>query len=232
MSPSGSSRWCPTPEQVMILEEMYRSGIRTPNASQIQQITSHLSSYGKIEGKNVFYWFQNHKARDRQKMRRKLAKQLLLQQQLLHHQYILQQNQAKHGCHLGNNYLFGVLQSPASASGSTSAFQNQLSCCNVNLSSAAAPYNFLPHQGSGADREDNHKQMMSHMWMVDKIPDKSAVDQMMEKTSMMRMNGCDWTMMDHVDPALAPPPGLSSAASSSTRPPLETLQLFPVNPSN
>jgi Homeodomain len=28
-----------------------------------------LRQYGKIEGKNVFYWFQNHKARDRQKKR-------------------------------------------------------------------------------------------------------------------------------------------------------------------
>ncbi|URE26667.1 PRESSED FLOWER a [Musa troglodytarum] len=56
-----STRWCPTPEQLMILEEMYRSGVRTPNASQIQQITARLSYYGRIEGKNVFYWFQNHK---------------------------------------------------------------------------------------------------------------------------------------------------------------------------
>lgn len=28
-----------------------------------------LRQYGKIEGKNVFYWFQNHKARERQKKR-------------------------------------------------------------------------------------------------------------------------------------------------------------------
>ncbi|KAI8523926.1 hypothetical protein RHMOL_Rhmol13G0109300 [Rhododendron molle] len=72
MPSSSSSRWSPTPEQVRILEEMYRGGIRNPNPSQIQQITAHLSLYGKIEGKNVFYWFQNHKARDRQKLRKKL----------------------------------------------------------------------------------------------------------------------------------------------------------------
>ncbi|XP_021720959.1 WUSCHEL-related homeobox 3-like [Chenopodium quinoa] len=83
MSPAASTRWCPTPEQVMILEEMYRGGVRTPNASQIQQITAHLSLYGKIEGKNVFYWFQNHKARDRQKLRKKLLDKQLQQQQ--HH---------------------------------------------------------------------------------------------------------------------------------------------------
>lgn len=80
MSPVASTRWCPTTEQLMILEEMYRTGIRTPNAVQIQQITAHLAFYGRIEGKNVFYWFQNHKARDRQKLRKKLAKQLHQQQ--------------------------------------------------------------------------------------------------------------------------------------------------------
>ncbi|XP_077217506.1 homeodomain-like superfamily protein isoform X2 [Tasmannia lanceolata] len=78
---TASTRWCPTPEQLMILEEMYRGGIRTPKASQIQQITSHLSFYGKIEGKNVFYWFQNHKARERQKLRRRLSRQQQQQQQ-------------------------------------------------------------------------------------------------------------------------------------------------------
>ncbi|KVH94587.1 Homeodomain-containing protein [Cynara cardunculus var. scolymus] len=68
----GGSRWCPTPEQVMLLEGMYRGGLKTPTATQIQQITARLSLYGKIQGKNVFYWFQNHKARDRQKLRKKL----------------------------------------------------------------------------------------------------------------------------------------------------------------
>ncbi|KAL8253164.1 hypothetical protein R6Q59_036857 [Mikania micrantha] len=72
-SSSGSmSRWCPTPEQLMLLEEMYRGGLKTPTTTQIQQITARLSLYGRIQGKNVFYWFQNHKARDRQKIQRKL----------------------------------------------------------------------------------------------------------------------------------------------------------------
>ena len=44
--------------------------MRTPNAQQIEQITAQLGKFGKIEGKNVFYWFQNHKARERQKQKR------------------------------------------------------------------------------------------------------------------------------------------------------------------
>nr|ALN42230.1 WUSCHEL homeobox protein WOX5 [Pinus pinaster]ALN42234.1 WUSCHEL homeobox protein WOX5 [Pinus pinaster] len=68
--PASGSRWNPTAEQVALLKELYRSGMRTPTAEQIQQISSQLKRYGKIEGKNVFYWFQNHKARERQKRRR------------------------------------------------------------------------------------------------------------------------------------------------------------------
>ncbi|CAL0327079.1 unnamed protein product [Lupinus luteus] len=66
----GGTRWNPTQEQIGILEMLYKGGMRTPNAQKIEQITEQLSKYGKIEGKNVFYWFQNHKARQRQKQKR------------------------------------------------------------------------------------------------------------------------------------------------------------------
>ncbi|CAN4100949.1 unnamed protein product [Withania somnifera] len=63
------SRWNPTKEQIDLLESLYGQGIRTPSAEQIQQITGRLRAFGHIEGKNVFYWFQNHKARQRQKQK-------------------------------------------------------------------------------------------------------------------------------------------------------------------
>ncbi|KAH9603938.1 hypothetical protein KSS87_019695 [Heliosperma pusillum] len=66
----GGTRWNPAQEQIGILERLYKGGMRTPNAQQIEQITEQLAKYGKIEGKNVFYWFQNHKARERQKLKR------------------------------------------------------------------------------------------------------------------------------------------------------------------
>ncbi|KAL6980665.1 WUSCHEL-related homeobox [Sarracenia purpurea var. burkii] len=67
---SKCGRWNPTTEQVKVLTDLFRSGLRTPSTDQIQKISSQLSFYGKIESKNVFYWFQNHKARERQKRRR------------------------------------------------------------------------------------------------------------------------------------------------------------------
>lgn len=63
-------RWNPTAEQVKVLTDLFSSGLRTPSTAQIQNISSQLSFYGKIESKNVFYWFQNHKARERQKRRK------------------------------------------------------------------------------------------------------------------------------------------------------------------
>ncbi|OEL29709.1 WUSCHEL-related homeobox 4 [Dichanthelium oligosanthes] len=67
---AGTTRWNPSPDQIKVLEMLYRGGMRTPNSFQIEQITEELGKYGRIEGKNVFYWFQNHKARERQKQKR------------------------------------------------------------------------------------------------------------------------------------------------------------------
>ncbi|KAL1569739.1 protein WUSCHEL [Salvia divinorum] len=65
-----STRWTPTSDQIRILKDLYyNNGVRSPTAEQIQRISAKLRQYGKIEGKNVFYWFQNHKARERQKKR-------------------------------------------------------------------------------------------------------------------------------------------------------------------
>ncbi|WOL08386.1 WUSCHEL-related homeobox 9-like [Canna indica] len=64
-------RWNPTAEQVKVLTDLFRSGLRTPSTDQIQMISSHLSAFGKIESKNVFYWFQNHKARERHHKKRR-----------------------------------------------------------------------------------------------------------------------------------------------------------------
>ncbi|KAI3975119.1 hypothetical protein MKX01_038447 [Papaver californicum] len=84
-----NSRWNPTKEQIDMLEAFYKSGITTPNADQIQHMTSKLRVFGDIEGKNVFYWFQNHKARQRQRQARHSYNpriHLINHQQFLHNQ--------------------------------------------------------------------------------------------------------------------------------------------------
>jgi len=126
MPQTPSTRWCPTPEQLMILEEMYRSGVRTPNAAEIQQITAHLAYYGRIEGKNVFYWFQNHKARERQRLRRRLCARHQQQQQ--------QQQQQAGGSsaaavHPAVMQLHGHHHHHPYATSSFMPHPNQLVCC-------------------------------------------------------------------------------------------------------
>ncbi|XP_024178349.1 protein WUSCHEL-like [Rosa chinensis] len=64
------TRWTPTTNQIRILKELYYDkGVKSPTAEQIQRIYLQLNRYRKIEGKNVFFWFQNLKARERQQKR-------------------------------------------------------------------------------------------------------------------------------------------------------------------
>ncbi|KAK1297970.1 WUSCHEL-related homeobox 2 [Acorus calamus] len=84
---TSNNRWNPTKEQINLLEGLYKQGVRTPTADQIQQITCRLRSYGPIEGKNVFYWFQNHKARQRQKQKQQQDNSFVFFNGFLHHHY-------------------------------------------------------------------------------------------------------------------------------------------------
>ncbi|KAK6163244.1 hypothetical protein DH2020_000108 [Rehmannia glutinosa] len=182
MSPSSNTRWCPTPEQLMILEELYRRGLKTPNASQIQKITAHLSFYGKIQGKNVFYWFQNHKARDRQKLRKKLAKQL-------HQQHLLQQ-------HLIYNQQF---IDPAQTQYSALDFQAPNSVFHQLSSNCYNAHN-LHAQGSGNISEEAPEGLM--MMMRHESWRSSPSD--LPKDCLIRTYGHDSTMIMDVGPTLIP----------------------------
>ena len=52
-----------------------QSGIRTPKAEEIERITVDLKKYGQIEGKNVFYWFQNFNAKERNQRKSRRAEE-------------------------------------------------------------------------------------------------------------------------------------------------------------
>ncbi|KAL1321437.1 hypothetical protein HN51_066245 [Arachis hypogaea] len=198
MSPTGSSRWSPTTEQLMILEELYRSGIRTPSASQIQQITTHLSFYGRIEGKNVFYWFQNHKARDRQKLRRKLNKQLQLQQQLqLHNVHHFNQD-------FSNRFLAGF---------------GYPSCSPVTKQVPFYATSGLSFQGGGVAAYASQEGAMNCKCSV-----HHNSESLLEKNKEMRFfnNNYGWTLGGDVNHYH------ESSCCTTTNQPLKTLDLFPV----
>ncbi|XP_059072883.1 WUSCHEL-related homeobox 4-like isoform X2 [Cryptomeria japonica] len=50
-----------------ILNSKFASGTRNPSVDEINRITAELQRHGPVEGKNVFFWFQNAAARDKLK---------------------------------------------------------------------------------------------------------------------------------------------------------------------
>ncbi|XP_031103254.1 WUSCHEL-related homeobox 7-like [Ipomoea triloba] len=65
------ARWKPTVEQLQILKDLYYNQmIRRPSTEEIERISLRLRQLGKIEGKNVFYWFQNQRNRERHPRKR------------------------------------------------------------------------------------------------------------------------------------------------------------------
>nr|AIR72306.1 LOOSE-FLOWER [Medicago truncatula] len=198
MSPPGSSRWSPTTEQLMILEELYRSGIRTPSAVQIQQITTHLSFYGRIEGKNVFYWFQNHKARDRQKLRRKLNKQLQLQQQQQQQQQQLHVHhcQLNHNNMISNHFVGSTFGYPFGSNAQDFSFFNSPSLLFEGSVSANTSEGEINCKWNGYNNQQS----------------------LMEKKDIAFSN-YGWTLMDN---------NVNHEAPSCCTKPLKTLDLFPL----
>jgi len=67
-----TTRWKATMQQKEILEYIYRNGMQSPTVEDIERITAVLKNYGRVEGKNVFYWFQNFNAREREQRKRAL----------------------------------------------------------------------------------------------------------------------------------------------------------------
>ena len=63
-------RWYPVEEQKEILEELFKSGMESPNIEDIGTITTILQAYGHVEERNIFYWFQNRQTRERRKQKR------------------------------------------------------------------------------------------------------------------------------------------------------------------
>ncbi|GJN18128.1 hypothetical protein PR202_gb05255 [Eleusine coracana subsp. coracana] len=68
-TPDPKPRWNPRPEQIRILEAIFNSGMVNPPRDEIPRIRLRLQEYGPVGDANVFYWFQNRKARSKNKLR-------------------------------------------------------------------------------------------------------------------------------------------------------------------
>ncbi|KAK9170646.1 hypothetical protein Syun_002786 [Stephania yunnanensis] len=67
-----SSRWSPKPEQILILESIFNSGMTNPPKDETARIRRMLQEFGSVGDANVFYWFQNRRSRLRRQQRHAL----------------------------------------------------------------------------------------------------------------------------------------------------------------
>ncbi|XP_057949268.1 WUSCHEL-related homeobox 6-like [Malania oleifera] len=63
------SRWTPKPEQILILESIFNSGMVNPSKDETVRIRRLLEKLGAVGDANVFYWFQNRRSRSRRLQR-------------------------------------------------------------------------------------------------------------------------------------------------------------------
>ncbi|KAJ8478758.1 hypothetical protein OPV22_022485 [Ensete ventricosum] len=63
------SRWTPKPEQILILESIFNSGMVNPPKEETVRIRRLLERFGSVGDANVFYWFQNRRSRSRRRQR-------------------------------------------------------------------------------------------------------------------------------------------------------------------
>ncbi|KAH0454260.1 hypothetical protein IEQ34_016184 [Dendrobium chrysotoxum] len=63
------SRWTPKPEQILILESIFNSGMVNPPREETVRIRKLLEKFGSVGDANVFYWFQNRRSRSRRRQR-------------------------------------------------------------------------------------------------------------------------------------------------------------------
>lgn len=63
------SRWTPKPEQILILESIFNSGMVNPPKDETIRIRKLLEKFGSVGDANVFYWFQNRRSRSRRRQR-------------------------------------------------------------------------------------------------------------------------------------------------------------------
>ncbi|XP_062109848.1 WUSCHEL-related homeobox 11-like, partial [Humulus lupulus] len=67
--PAVRSRWTPKPEQILVLESIFNSGMVNPPKDETVRIRKLLEKFGAVGDANVFYWFQNRRSRSRRRQR-------------------------------------------------------------------------------------------------------------------------------------------------------------------
>ncbi|CAK7341603.1 unnamed protein product [Dovyalis caffra] len=121
------SRWTPKPEQILILESIFNSGMVNPPKDETVRIRKLLEKFGSVGDANVFYWFQNRRSRSRRRQRQMQASLIAGDQRNN------QQAQARGGAiqYEGGHTSTGFANSPSFVQSPSSYLVGSSSSCGV-----------------------------------------------------------------------------------------------------
>ncbi|CAL9778070.1 unnamed protein product [Musa acuminata subsp. burmannicoides] len=122
------TRWMPKPEQILILESIFNSGMVNPPKEETVRIRKLLQKFGAVGDANVFYWFQNRRSRSRRRQRQLQAS-------------LMADPRAAPG--VTQQAGGGVLPHEPPTSSNNSSFP-----CSSSASSSPSSYNFVMDDGS------------------------------------------------------------------------------------
>ncbi|XP_058727368.1 WUSCHEL-related homeobox 11 isoform X2 [Vicia villosa] len=141
------SRWTPKPEQILILESIFNSGMVNPPKDETVRIRKLLEKFGPVGDANVFYWFQNRRSRSRRRQRQMQAAAELAGGggANLYHQY--QCNTNSNSMSVGTAIGFGgssglTMMNPPSGSSYNNNFSSSSSVSGVGVGVGGAEEGF------------------------------------------------------------------------------------------
>ncbi|XP_010463822.1 PREDICTED: WUSCHEL-related homeobox 11 isoform X1 [Camelina sativa] len=156
------SRWSPKPEQILILESIFNSGMVNPPKEETVRIRKMLEKFGAVGDANVFYWFQNRRSRSRRRQRQLQAaaaaaaattntcdQTMMVSNSLPHHSG---SDLGFGGCSTSSNYLFGGSSQVPSFFLSLSSSPPSCSSSSSTSSSASSSSSY---GGGGCDNQSN-----------------------------------------------------------------------------
>ncbi|CAD5321975.1 unnamed protein product [Arabidopsis thaliana] len=155
------SRWSPKPEQILILESIFHSGMVNPPKEETVRIRKMLEKFGAVGDANVFYWFQNRRSRSRRRQRQLQAaaaaaaattntcdQTMMVSNSLPHHSG---SDLGFGGCSTSSNYLFGGSSQVPSFFLGLSSSPSSCSSSSSTSSSASSSSSY----GGGCDNQSN-----------------------------------------------------------------------------
>ncbi|ESQ49733.1 hypothetical protein EUTSA_v10022222mg [Eutrema salsugineum] len=155
------SRWSPKPEQILILESIFNSGMVNPPKEETVRIRKMLEKFGAVGDANVFYWFQNRRSRSRRRQRQLQAaaaaavattntcdQTMMVSNSLPQHSV---SDLGFGGCSTSSNYLFGGSSQVPSFFLGLSSSPPSCSSSSSTSSSASSSSSY----GGGCDNHSN-----------------------------------------------------------------------------